>query len=126
YEGEQSFEILVHVRRVGKLLKAFYNRGFIAATVFLFRPAGIEHAEVLKDPVGTIRVKVEAVEDKRHAVLGKSVGRNLKAAFLCDREAEVLVGGELREFIRVPKLHDMGRAPIALRQPWLCLAQRRG
>jgi hypothetical protein len=114
------------VGRVGELLEAIHDRSLIAAPAFVFAPACIEHAEILKAAEGAIRAKIEAIDDELNAVLGKAIVRNLKPAFLCDGETEVLVRGELREFIRVPQLYDVGGATIALREPGLRVAQRGG
>src|SRR5215475_11101990 len=93
-QREQSFQILVHIGRVGKLLEALYDRGFIAAPVFLLRPAGVEHAEILEAAVGAVRAKIEAINDEGHTILRETIGRNLKSASFCDREAEVFVCSE--------------------------------
>ena len=83
-EGEQPFQILAHMRRVRKLREAFHDGGLIAAAIFLVGTASVQHAKILKSPVGAVRPQIEAVNDKGQRVFREPVRWDIEPAFLGD------------------------------------------
>ncbi len=115
-QGEQLFHVLAHMRRVCKLPESPHDRGLVTAAIFLVGPAAVQYAEILKSAIGPVDAQVETVNDQCHAVLGQAVGGHVESVFARHGEAEVFVGRQLRVFVGLPQLHDVGRAFVALRE----------
>src|ERR1035441_6790248 len=95
-QGEELFRVLVDMGGIRELSESLHHVGLVAAAIFLVSPAGVEHAEILESPIGAVHAKIETVDDQRHAVLCQAKGGHFEAALARRRQAEILVGGQLR------------------------------
>src|ERR1700728_629851 len=104
----------MNVGRIRVLLEALQDGGLVAAAVFLVGALGVEHAEILEAPIGTIGAQVKPVDDERGPILRQLESWHVKATALGDPEAEIFIRRELGIFVRLPELHNVGGAPVAL------------
>src|SRR5665213_961199 len=115
-EEEEVLCVLVDMGGVRELSESLHHMGLVAAAIFLLGPAGVERAEILESPIGPVHAQIEAVDDERHAVFCQATGGHVESALSRDRKTEIFVGGKLRIFVRLPQLHDVRRAPVAMRE----------